>query len=142
MSIERLALMILFLCWSGIAQAGGVSERVCSREDQFQAETEIDGLNNWQLVYSAYQRFSHCDDGSIAEGYSDSVIRLLADQWGQFVELNRLTSSSKGFEKFVLRHINELASKDDIQIILGNVQKSCPKESQRLCRLIEDAGRK
>lgn len=138
---NHLALIVFSLYCFGIAQAGGVSEKACSRVEEFQAETEIEGLNDWPLVYRAYLRFGHCDDGAIAEGYSDTVIRLLTDQWDQIAELNRLALLNNKFEKFVLHHIDELATKNDLQTILKNTQKSCPKKAQRLCRSIEDAVR-
>ena len=141
MLTRHLVLTVFSFCWCGFALAGGASEKVCSRDEAIQAEKEAAYLRDWPSVYRSYQRFGHCDDGAIAEGYSESVIRLFADQWEKVAELDRLASLDGNFEKFVLHHVDEAVAIADAQIILENARKSCPKEVRRLCRLIEEAVR-
>ena len=43
------------------------------------SEQEADSLTSWDGLYRSYKLFGRCDDGSIAEGYSESVARILAD---------------------------------------------------------------
>jgi hypothetical protein len=76
----------------------------CTKQQAMQAEENTDHLNNWSEVYQSFSRFSQCDDGGIAEGYSDAVGRLLADNWDQFSGLKRLAARDTRFQSFVLRH--------------------------------------
>jgi hypothetical protein len=54
-------------------------QKPCTREEAMQAADDTDHLDNWNAVYRSFKRFSQCDDGGIAEGYSDDVGKLLAD---------------------------------------------------------------
>jgi hypothetical protein len=53
-------------------------QKPCSEQEAAQAEMETDALKSWDSVYTFYRKFSHCDDGAVAEGVSDAVVKLLA----------------------------------------------------------------
>jgi len=108
----------------------------CTTPDAIRAEQEASSLRSWAEVYKSYKNFARCDDGAIAEGYSDSIARLLSDNWSTADQLNRLASHDKGFKKFVLRHIDELMSPDQAEKIRDNADAHCPSYTKRLCKLI------
>jgi len=64
--------------------------RPCSRDEAVRAEMATDKLKTWDSVYLLYKQFSHCDDGSIGEGISDAVAKLLANHWDRFSEFVKL----------------------------------------------------
>src|SRR5580693_2707785 len=82
--------------------------KLCTREDAIQAESEASSLTNWADVDRSYGRFAQCDDGAIAEGYSNTVAHLLSDDWASFDQLNSLVARHAAFGRFVLHHIDEL----------------------------------
>ena len=88
-----------------------------------QAERQTDALKSWNSVYRFYARFSQCDDGGIAEGTSDAVAKLLANHWDTVTELVKLISSHKGFENFVLRHVDETIDWKRMFRRLGKMQR-------------------
>ena len=51
----------------------------CTDAMSRRSEQEADSLTSWDGLYRSYKLFGRCDDGSIAEGYSESVARILAD---------------------------------------------------------------
>ncbi|HEV7817019.1 MAG TPA: hypothetical protein VGP06_18215, partial [Janthinobacterium sp.] len=63
--------------------------KICTREEAIQAETEASSLKDWDAVYRSFKRFSHCDDAAIGEGYSDVVGRLLTTDWAHFHAVER-----------------------------------------------------
>jgi hypothetical protein len=71
-----------------------------------------------------------CDDGSIAEGFSESVTRLLADDWEALPALQSLTTMDASFQTFVLRHIDETAPlidwKESSALQQGNAHQPPP----------------
>jgi hypothetical protein len=113
----------------------------CTREDAIRAEEEASSLRSWAEVYKSYRNFAHCDDAGIGEGYSDAIARLLSDQWDSADQLNRLTSRDHGFEKFVLRHVDELMTPDQASKIRDNAEAHCPAHASRLCTEITSAAR-
>jgi len=111
-------------------------EKSCSETEAMAAEDEACSLESWQDVYSSYKKYSHCDDGAIGEGYSDSITKLLANNWETLKDLKRFTDADKDFLKFILRHINASADSKDIQKVYDNASQRCPKDSSNLCSLI------
>lgn len=75
----------------------------CSSLDVYAAEEVADYPDSWKNVHLAFQEFAKCDDGGVAEGYSEAVARLLADRWNTLPELVRLIHSDPPFEAFILR---------------------------------------
>lgn len=105
----------------------------CTSEQEQKAEAEADDLTSWELVYASFVSYESCDDGAIAEGYSDSISHLLADEWQKFDELNQLTREHTPFREFVLRHIDESMSSEQAKAIAENAHSHCPPTGQALC---------
>ncbi|MBI5748483.1 MAG: hypothetical protein HZA00_05100 [Nitrospinae bacterium] len=137
--MKILVIILLIFLANCIASA---EEKHCTKTEAMEAEMSIDHLNNWEEVYSSYNRFKHCgDDGAVAEGYSDSVVRLLAFNWNQIEKLMQL-SSDKDFFAFVIRHIDATTGKSEIQKIITNSNQHCPDSATVICLAIEEAARK
>jgi len=101
--------------------------------EEKQAIDEVDHLKDWNALHRSFIRFSNCDDGAIAEGYSEAVGRLLALDWGRIGILAKLVASDDKFESFVLRHIDERLPKEMLDTIANNATKSCPATETVLC---------
>jgi len=114
----------------------GASAQKCSDAQAKQAEAEASSLQSWDQVYRSFRRFAACDDGAISEGYSSTVARLLSDNWDTTGFLQRRTSNNKSFEKFVLRHVDQLMSEDQEQKIRENASSHCPPGAAKLCSSI------
>ena len=130
--------MTIICCFALAATplAGAQSKAKCTQEDAIKAETQASSLQDWAGVYKSYKRFAQCDDAAIGEGYSDSVARLLSDGWRQFYQLNSLALHDRNFERFVLRHIDQLMSPDQEKKIRANAVAHCMPPRKRLCRSI------
>jgi hypothetical protein len=111
----------------------------CTKQQAMQAEADTDHLTNWNAVYQSFTRFSQCDDGAIAEGYSDAVGKLLADNWKQFPDLVKLASSDQRFQTFVVHHIDETVPADTLKKAAQNAKSRCPASAAGLCKLIARA---
>jgi len=136
MKILILTLSIAFLCGNAVAE-----ERSCTKAEAMEAESSVSRLNNWEDVYKSFKKFRFCDDGAIAEGYSDVVERMLSNQWGQLEELVKLSSSDKGYIVFVVKHIDATADKSDVENIIVNSSTKCPESAKSVCSEIEKSAR-
>lgn len=132
-------IVVLALAVGMNAFASDASKKPCTKSEAMLAEKEVDSLSDWDHVYRSYRKFSHCDDGAIGEGYSDAVGKLLANDWGQLNGLLALTKTDKGFQRFVLKHIDETLPGDTLLKISTNARSSCSAGAQRLCGLIASA---
>lgn len=114
------------------------SQKACTEAEADKALDQADQLKDWDAVYRSFNRFSRCDDGAVAEGYSDTVGRLLAHDWKDFSALSKLVAADKRFASFVLGHIDETLPSDELQTIETNAKQKCPAGESVLCKKIHD----
>jgi hypothetical protein len=86
--------------------ASAQEHRVCTDEDAILADKSVDSLNDWRHVYESFKRFRQCDDGAIAEGYSDKIASLLVNRWDSVGQLFHLWRAHPQFGRFVLAHVD------------------------------------
>jgi len=127
--------LVLMMGFGGSADAA--TQRVCTEAEVKEAQKEADQLTDWDSVYRSFKRFAHCDEGGIAEEYSDSVGRLLARDWKHLNTFVRL-SADQDFEQFVIRHVDETMSEDEAALVINNARLHCPPGAKRLCQSIAD----
>src|SRR5438128_11983717 len=100
-----LAVLALALCvCNGLAQQSACTDREARR-----AETEADSLRSWDDLYRSYKLYRECDDAAIAEGYSESVARILVDHWSTLSRLAHLASRDAAFRRCVIKHVQHPA---------------------------------
>ena len=139
MKIVRVYLGGLLIVSALNAFGQGKNQKHCSTKEAMQAEDSIDELKSWDAVYASYKRFSHCDDASIGEGYSDVVGKLLGDKWAEFPKLAKLAQTDLRFQRFVLKHIDETVPADTLEMIARNAKLRCSSGAKRLCALVAEA---
>ncbi len=129
---------ILFLLVTlalGLITPLALAAKTCSRSDGIRAEEAVDHLNSWSDIHAAFVRFApQCDDGGIAEGYSDRVVHLLATKWESLSELEVMTRKDVAFKRFVLSHIDATADTDELRAIARQSMADCTKQNQRFCK--------
>jgi hypothetical protein len=113
----------------------------CSTAQALAAETGVDGLKSWADLYAAFKQFRACDDGAIAEGWSDFTARSLAKKWGTLSDLQQLVAKDGAFHRFVIKHIDSTADNEDLRLALANALEHCPRRARGLCNEIAAAAR-
>jgi hypothetical protein len=137
------AAMIGVLVLSGVAAAQEFrgppwfSAERCSQEDAIAADKDIDQLKSWSALHRAFRLYRQCDDGGIAEGYSDAVAILLTEHWPEVTALSKLVQTNPEFERFVLLHVDSLMSPEQGKMIIDNARDRCPAGAEKLCRQLE-----
>ena len=116
-----------------VALAATADARTCTGKDAEVADAAIDHLDTWADVDSNFRKYGHCDDGSIAEGNSESVARLLVDKWKTLSQLEALIKRHPALKAYVLRHIDTTLNTDDLKRIVELSTSSCPEDSKPLC---------
>ena len=119
----------------------GATAKDCTPEQARAAEAIAATRETWQEIHAAYRQYSNCDDGAIAEGFTESVVHHLASKWAALPEAQRLIATDPLFEEFVVKHINASASSKELGLIIELSKKHCPAKAQALCRKLEKAAR-
>jgi hypothetical protein len=134
---NRFILSLVFVSsFIGIADADQKTI-ICSMPDSITAEKAIDTLSDWNKIYDFYRQYARCDSGSISEGLSFVISRLLSAEHASLDNLSVIAGRDKQFELFVLGHIDQTISTTDVPKIVNNVTNHCPEPAKRICRLIE-----
>ena len=120
-----------------ILSANTLANEPCSATQSQKADAAIDTLHSWNSLYKWYRLYVQCDDGSMAEGVSEAVVRNFIDRWGMLPELSQLAAKSTGFRSFVLKHIDETLNLDDVKKIQANASMRCPPKLHSLCESIK-----
>jgi hypothetical protein len=92
--------------------------------------------SSWADFYKAFKNYEVCDDGGIAEGFSDSAAQLFAKQWGHIGDFFSLADKDADFELFSIRHIDETDDANDLDRIAVNARDNCPSGREKLCKAI------
>ena len=126
--------LVLIVC--GILSAAPVFAQStrCPVAQADAAEAAVDHLDSWPAVRSAFKAFRGCDEGSIAEGFSAGVVRLLATQFQTLPTLAGLITEEPALKVFVLRHIDTTVNPHDLQKIRQSARKNCPANTAELCK--------
>jgi hypothetical protein len=119
--------------------SGHAWAKECSRENAIAAESIPYYIESWYKMSEAFAFYGHCDDGSIAEAFSDSIVRLLASRWESVRELDRESRKNPAFKAFVLRHIDATAATEDLRRVESMSVYKCPKGLSSLCQQIQTA---
>jgi hypothetical protein len=133
MKIKSALIAMMFL--SGVAHAAGC-ETVAEMDN---ADAAVSKIHDWTDVHSFYSHLQQCDDGSISEGISATVVSLLAHQWRTSGQLEKIADKDKTFETWVLNHIDTTVDDRDLEIIVKNATGKCPEGNIKFCEKIEGA---
>lgn len=114
-------------------QAARAQVQPCTTVKAQRASDKADTLRSWDALHSSYKEFRNCDDGAIAEGYSESVARILADHWSTLRRFAQLAHTDPPFRAFVIRHIDATLNMDDVEKIKKAALTKCPTGLQTAC---------
>lgn len=122
-----------------IAAPCAARAKACSPQAAEAADAAIDNLDDWRKLQRAFTAYGQCDDGSIAEGYSEAIARLLVDKWNTLPTLAALAGRDIAFRKFVTRHINSTMDTADLEKICHHAASECPPNATALCQTLQRA---
>lgn len=111
----------------------------CTPKDAEAADAAVDRLDSWQKLDWAFRKYGHCDDGSIAEGNSEAVARLLVDHWDTLPALVTLVKHDPPLKQFVLRHVDATLDTDDLEKIEELASSKCPEGATSFCKRLQTA---
>ncbi|WP_322081044.1 hypothetical protein [Burkholderia sp. BCC1972] len=116
--------------------------RVCTAEEAQKAEAVAAVGRSWKELHLQFLQYAHCDDGAIAEGFSESITLLLADHWETVRQIEPMIAPDPAFRKFIIRHIDEAVPVDRLQRIARNAINQCPRNLNYFCQDIRAAAMK
>ena len=130
---------ILFVLLASGLLAQNAFAKQCSEKEAMAADGATDSLKTWPEFYAVFRQYGHCDDGAPGEGFSDSVVHLLATKWNSLPQAAAMAQKDPAFRIFLLRHIDETTDSDELGTVMLNAKAHCQKGLGKLCRDIYKA---
>lgn len=129
------AAALAFVCAATVSATA--ANRACSPG----AEESAARIKGWIQLQDHFHRhgLGACDDGDLADTYSERVDKLLTRQWKDVSTLAFLVKSDPEFLQFVLRHVDAKWEEGDIGKVASSARKHCPKSATALCAKIMKA---
>jgi hypothetical protein len=109
----------------------------CSDIDAQAAGSAKGSMKTWSDIYSGFQHYGHCDDGGIAEGFSEAVVHLMASQWDSLPQAATLAKKDPSFRVFLLIHIDATADTNELRKIEKFSQFQCAAQLREFCTAIQ-----
>jgi hypothetical protein len=129
---------VIFMVPIIYAQGPAFNYGKCSDSMAVSAEYEgekVLAAKDWPAaLLTSFKTFGVCDDGAMAEGYSDAIVQSLAKRWDSFHELAEIMEKNPDFHSFVLSHIDATTDSDDLKALVLNAEKKCPRQFQKTCK--------
>jgi hypothetical protein len=132
-SISALAAIALLASIPALA-----ADKQCTRADIGNAQRSIDKVVTWAQLRKAYTDFRHCDNGDIADQFTDALLRLVVD-WRGVEEFAAAAQKDPDYMTFLITHLQSPAAKDDRETVYARAKKECPKSLDSFCAQVADA---
>lgn len=107
----------------------------CTPDEHLLMEKEAVTLTTWDSLYGSYKRYGHCDDVDAAEGYSESIARILADHWKTLPRLAVLIQKDRSFGRLV--GLDATMNMRDVAKIKRLATAHCPAGLETLCEKLK-----
>lgn len=126
----RKFLVVVFVVSVGFSTAMHSQQKACTESEYRAMETEASQLRNWDAVYKFHCHYERCGfDADAAEGYSESLARILVDHWETLPRLAELMRRDKTFRV----GLDVTMDMNDIAKIRQNAIRNCPTGLKDLC---------
>ena len=123
------AIYLMAFVFSAFAQA----QPACTEAENRRSEEEASTIRAWDALYRSYTLYARCNNVAAAEGYSESVARILVDHWNTLPRLAALGTRNRNFRVFVLDHVDATLDMKDVETIRSKARTVCPNGLRSLC---------
>lgn len=130
--MKRLAILAACLAVGAVH-----AQKACSPADMQKAEKAVDQVVTWAHLQKAWRDWRHCDTGSVADIYTDAILRLMVE-W-KSVEVLAEGMKDPEYASFIRSHLQSPAAKDDLKDVRSRATQSCPKGQDAVCKQISAA---
>lgn len=129
-------LVLLFVLVGCSAASVQASNNGCPRALAMEALDVAGGtIPDWRAMHQAFIKYRKCDDGAIGQGFSDAIVKLLANRWEDLGDLQSILDFDSDFEEFVIRHIDATVDEGDLRSVAAN-SEFCREQHTALCHKI------
>lgn len=114
---------------------------ICSTAMYDRADTSLEkAADSWPELFQHYRAFRSCEDGALAEGYSEAVVKLFANAWAQFPKFVALAERDAAFRRWAIGHIDASTSSDDLKNVVRQAERCAGDfKTGDLCRRVKRA---
>ena len=122
---------------AALACTPALAQKECSKAESAAAEKAVDRVVNYPGLLKAYRDYGHCDQAPVSEIFTDAILRLMVE-WKDVDTVAQDMGRDAAYKKFIYKHLQSPAAKEDRQAIFSRAKASCPMTQGQFCaELIE-----
>ena len=121
------------LAFVAACASGWAADRACTKADASAAEKSIDKVLTWPALSKAWRDYRHCDEGPVADQFTEALLRLMVGNWKTVEGLSNLMKGDAEFREFVVAHLKSPAAASDVDDVYSLAKASCPKGQEAFC---------
>ena len=129
--MKKIAGTVLVLALGAAMPAAAQTE--CSKAESAAAEKVTGFIVNYGQLTKAYKDYRHCDTGAVEENFTDAILRLLVE-WKNVDTIASELQADPEYKKFIYKHLDSPAAKDDRESIYSRAKNSCPPIQDEFCK--------
>jgi hypothetical protein len=124
-------------CLAAAAAVPAVAQKECTKADAAAAEKAIDRVVNYANLSKAWKDYRHCDAGSLADGFTDAILRLMVE-WKN-VDTIAQDMMDPEYKKFIYSHLLSPAATEDRSSVYSRAKSNCPITQGAFCAELMEA---
>lgn len=134
-TIRLVPVVLAFAACGAVAQG-----KACGAADSAAAETALDRVVNWELMFKAWKDYQHCDRPPAEDFFTDALMRL-AVEWKHVEQFASHYRNDPQFKAFVHKHMKSATAKEDVQSLYSRAKQSCPPKLEEFCAELAEAAK-
>ena len=96
--------------------------------------TDFQRITDLPSLHAAHATTRTCDTSEEDEGYSDAIAKIFTDRWDSVVTSQAMIAKDKGFQAFVLRHVDTTwPDAQTLARVEANARDRCPARLTDFC---------
>jgi hypothetical protein len=120
------------LCCAVAAATSVHAQKSCSGADAAAAQKAVDKIVTWQNLEKAFHDYGHCDTGTVEDGFTDALMRLMVG-WKNVDAVAAATARDAAYKAWVHKHLLSPLAKDDREDVYALAKKNCPAKQDAFC---------
>jgi hypothetical protein len=136
MSLSKIIVAFIFFSEIFISSPSSANSFLCSSRNEIISERMSVQYKSWSELHKNYIKYRNCDDGAIAEGFSESTTVLLEKKWGDFTKNYFTYSKDKNFIEFIIKHIDATTKAERLIVIKRNAENFCSAQMKEFCNTV------
>jgi hypothetical protein len=126
-----------WIACAAMAAVPAMAQKECTPAISAAAEKAVDRVVNYPGLYRAWKEYGLCEKQAVQDVFTDAILRLMVE-WKDVDTIAQDVQRDAEYKKFIHRHLQSPAAKDDRDSVYSRAKSSCPVTQGTFCAELAD----